>query len=134
MRHNKLYMKVTWIYTGWFFPIEKAVKTILLGEFVFIVAFLSNFFVDDIEMVRRFWVLFRTFTFLGTKHFLLMVSYLSFYLASSGKCLVSLLSFIINCNYILQFWNRLLICQPHLQRLFNEMISKNKPFFSRYVD
>ena len=47
-------MKVTRIYRGWFFPIEKAVKTVLLGEFVFIVASLSYFFVDDIEMVRRF--------------------------------------------------------------------------------
>ena len=47
-------MKVTQTYRGWFFPIEKAAKTVLLGEFVFIVAFLSNFFVDDIEMVRRF--------------------------------------------------------------------------------
>ena len=47
-------MKVTRIYRGSFFPIEKAVKTVLLGEFVFIVAFLSYFFVDDIEMVRRF--------------------------------------------------------------------------------
>ena len=78
--HNKPYMQVTRIYSRWFFPIEKAVKTVLLGEFVFIVAFLSNYLVNDIEMVRRFWVLFRTFTFLGTKHFLLMVSYLSFYL------------------------------------------------------
>ena len=47
-------MKVTRIYRGWFFPIEKAVKTVLLEELVFIVALLSNFFVDDIEMVRRF--------------------------------------------------------------------------------
>ena len=47
-------MKVTRIYKGWFFPIEKAVKTVLLGEFVFIVAFLCNFLVDDIEMMRRF--------------------------------------------------------------------------------
>ena len=39
---------------GGFLPIEKAVKTVLLGEFVFTVAFLSKFFVDDIEMVRRF--------------------------------------------------------------------------------
>ena len=47
-------MQVTRIYSRWFFPIEKAVKTVLLGEFVFIVAFLSNYFVDDIEMVRHF--------------------------------------------------------------------------------
>ena len=47
-------MKVTQIYRGWFFPVEKAVKTILLGEFVFIVAFLSIFFADNIEMMRRF--------------------------------------------------------------------------------
>ena len=47
-------MKVTRINRGWFFPIEKAFKTVLFREFVFIVAFLSNFFVDDIEMVRRF--------------------------------------------------------------------------------
>ena len=47
-------MKVTQLYRGWFFPIEKAVQTALLGEFIFIVAFLSNIFVDDIEMVRRF--------------------------------------------------------------------------------
>ena len=52
--HNKLCMKVTRIYKRWFFSIEKAVKTVLLGEFVFIVAFLSNIFVDDNEMVRRF--------------------------------------------------------------------------------
>ena len=52
--HNKLYMKVTRIYREWFFPIEKAVKTVLLGEFVFIVTFLSYAFVDDIKMVRRF--------------------------------------------------------------------------------
>ena len=36
------------------FPIEKVVKTVLLGEFVFVVAFSSNFFVNDIEMVRSF--------------------------------------------------------------------------------
>ena len=47
-------MKVSRIYRGCFFPIEKAVKTVLLEEFVFIMAFLSYFFVDDIEMVRRF--------------------------------------------------------------------------------
>ena len=52
--HNKLYMKLSRIYRGWFFPIEKAVKTVLLEEFVFIMAFLSYFFIDDIEMVRRF--------------------------------------------------------------------------------
>ena len=33
------------------FPIEKAIKTVLLGEVVFMVAFFSNFFVDNIEMV-----------------------------------------------------------------------------------
>ena len=76
-------MKVTRIYRGSFFPIEKAVKTVLLGEFVFIVTFLSNFFVNNIEIVRRSSVFFRTFTFLGTEHFLLMVSCLSFYLVSS---------------------------------------------------
>ena len=81
-------MKVIRVYTGWFFPIEKAVKTILFGKFVFIVAFTSNYFVEDSEMVRRFSVLFRTFTFLGTKHFLLMGSYLSFYLVSSGSVFV----------------------------------------------
>ena len=46
-------MKVTRLYRGWFFPIESAVKTVLSGEFVF-VAFLSYFFVYDIEMVQRF--------------------------------------------------------------------------------
>ena len=49
--HNKLCMEVTRIYKGWFFSIEKAIKTVLLGEFVFTVAFLSIFFVDNIEMV-----------------------------------------------------------------------------------
>ena len=44
-------MEVTRIYKGWFFSIEKAIKTVLLGEFVFTVAFLSIFFVDNIEMV-----------------------------------------------------------------------------------
>ena len=47
-------MKVIRVYTGWFFPIEQTVKTILFGEFVFIVAFTSNYFVEDSEMVRRF--------------------------------------------------------------------------------
>ena len=47
-------MKVTRIYGGCFFPIEKAIKTVLLGEIFFIIAFLSNFFVDDIEMVQAF--------------------------------------------------------------------------------
>ena len=47
-------MKVTRIYRRWFFPIEKAGKTVLLGEFVFIVTFLSYFFADDIEIMRRF--------------------------------------------------------------------------------
>ena len=46
-------MKVTRTYRGWFFPIEKAVKTVLLGELGFFLAFLSYFFVDDIEMVGR---------------------------------------------------------------------------------
>ena len=47
-------MKVIRVYTGWFSSIEKAVKTILFGEFVFIVAFISNYFVEYSEMVRRF--------------------------------------------------------------------------------
>ena len=46
-------MKVTQIYRGWFFPVEKAVKTVLIGDFFFIIAFLSNFFVDYIKMVQR---------------------------------------------------------------------------------
>ena len=47
-------MKVTRIYRGLVFSIEKAVKTVLFGVFVVIVAFIFNNFVDDVEIVQRF--------------------------------------------------------------------------------
>ena len=44
-------MKVTQICSGQPFTIEKTVEDVLFGEFVFIVAFLSDLFVDRIEML-----------------------------------------------------------------------------------
>ena len=44
-------MKVTQIYSGQPFTTEKTVEAVLFGEFVFIVAFRSDLFVDSTEML-----------------------------------------------------------------------------------
>ena len=44
-------MKVTQICSGQPFTIEKTVEAVLFGEFVFVVAFLSDLFVDSTEML-----------------------------------------------------------------------------------
>ena len=44
-------MKVTRICSGQPFTIEKAVEAVLFGEFVFIVAFRSDLFLDSTEML-----------------------------------------------------------------------------------
>ena len=44
-------MKVTQICSGQPFTIEKTFEAVLFGEFVFIVAFLSDLFVDSTEIL-----------------------------------------------------------------------------------
>ena len=44
-------MKVTQICSGQPLTIEKNVEAVLFGEFVFVVAFLSDLFVDSTEML-----------------------------------------------------------------------------------